>query len=110
MHDLDVSEKYGVYFSDAEAIVCVWQTGEDRLPIVSLLTPLKKYTRRAILSQLSKSFDSLGIFSPFFVRARLLLQRMGIKNMIGTMKCLSLLFGSGRQNSVARLFVGYFSG
>ena len=32
-----------------------------------------------MLSQLGKSFDALGIFSPFFVKARLVLQRLAIE-------------------------------
>ena len=32
-----------------------------------------------MLSQLGKSFDPLGIFSPFFVKARLVLQRLAIE-------------------------------
>ena len=32
-----------------------------------------------MLSQLGKSFDPLGIFSPFFVKARLILQRLAVQ-------------------------------
>ena len=33
----------------------------------------------SMLSQLGKSFDPLGIFSPFFVKARLILQRLAVQ-------------------------------
>ena len=46
---------------------------------MSLLTPLKKYTRRDIMSQLGKSFDLLGSFTPFFVKAILMLQPLVIE-------------------------------
>ena len=79
MRDLDLSIEQGNDLPDAKTLGCVWETGEDRLRIVSSLTPLSKYTRRAMLSQLGKSFDPLGIFSPFFVKARLILQRLAIE-------------------------------
>ena len=41
MHDLDLSEEYRVNFPVAKALGCVWETGEDRLQIVSSLTPLR---------------------------------------------------------------------
>ena len=62
-----------------KALGCVWETGGDRLRIVSSLKPLTKYIRRTMLSQLGKSFDTLGVFSPFFVKARLVLQRLAIE-------------------------------
>ena len=43
------------------------------------MKPLDKYTRRSMLSQLGKAFNPLGIFSPFFVKARLILQRLAIE-------------------------------
>ena len=41
MHDLDLSEECSVNFPVAEALGCVWEAGEDRLQIVSSLTPFK---------------------------------------------------------------------
>jgi len=48
------------------------------LQIVSSLKPLERYTRRTMLSQLGKSFDPLGVFSCFFVKAQLILQKLAI--------------------------------
>jgi len=67
IRELDLSLYNSEDLPDTKALGCVWETGEDRLRIVSSLTPLDKYTRRTMLSQLGKSFDPLGIFSPFFV-------------------------------------------
>ena len=79
MRDLDLSIEHGDDLPNTKALGCVWETGEDRLRIVSSLTPLSNYTRRSMLSQLGKSFDPLGIFSPFFVKARLKLQRLVVQ-------------------------------
>ena len=79
MRDLDLSLENHEDLPDTKALGCVWETEDDRLRIVSSLTPLNKYTRRAMLSQLGKSFDPLGIFSPFFVKARLILQRLAVE-------------------------------
>ena len=79
MRDLDLSIEHGDDLPNTKALGCVWETGEDRLRIVSSLTPLSNYTRRSMLSQLGKSFDPLGIFSPFFVKARLILQRLAVE-------------------------------
>ena len=76
LRELDLSREHGNELPDTKALGCVWETGEDRFKIVSSLTSLQKYTRRTMLSQLGKSFDPLGIFSPFFVKARLILQRL----------------------------------
>ena len=76
LRELDLSREHGNELPDTKALGCVWETGEDRFKIVSSLTSLQKYTRRPMLSQLGKSFDPLGIFSPFFVKARLILQRL----------------------------------
>ena len=79
MRELDLSLDNGNDLPDAKALGRVWDPGEDRLRIVSSLKPLDKHTRRSMLSQLGKAFDPLGIFSPFFVKARLILQRLAIK-------------------------------
>ena len=79
MRELDLSLDNGNDLPDAKALGCVWETGEDRLRMVSSLKPLDKYTRRSMLSQLGKAFDPLEIFSPFFVKARLILQRLAIE-------------------------------
>ena len=79
MRELDLSLDNGNDLPDAKAVGCVWETGEDRLRVVSSLKPLGKYTRRSMLSQLGKAFDPLGIFSPFFVKARLILQSLAIE-------------------------------
>ena len=79
MRELDLSLDNGNDLPDAKALGCVWETGEDRIRMVRSLKPLDKYTRRSMLSQLGKAFDPLGIFSPFFVKARLILQRLAIE-------------------------------
>ena len=79
IRELDLSLDNGNDLPDAKALGCVWETGEDRLRMVSSLKPLDKYTRRSMLSQLGKAFDPLGIFSPFLVKARLILQRLAIE-------------------------------
>ena len=76
MRELDLSIEHDNDLSETKALGCVWETGGDCLRIVSSLKPLTKYTRRTMLSQ---SFDPLGIFSPFFIKARLVLQRLVIE-------------------------------
>ena len=79
MRELDLSIEHDNDLPQTKALGCVWETGGDRLRIVSSLKPLTKYTRRTMLSQLGKSFDPLGIFSSFFVKARLILQHLAIE-------------------------------
>ena len=71
---LDTNES----LSDTKALGYLWETGENCFRIVNSPKPLDKYTRRSMLSQLSKSFEPLRIFSPFFVKARLILQKLAI--------------------------------
>ena len=79
MRELDLSIEHDNDLPETKALGCVWETGGDCLRIVSSLKLLTKYTRRTMLSQLGKSFDPLGIFSPFFVETRLVLQRLAIE-------------------------------
>ena len=79
MRELDLSIEHDNNLPETKGLGCVWETGGDCLRIVSSLKPLTKYIRRTMLSQLEKSFDPLGIFSPFFVKARLVLQRLAIE-------------------------------
>ena len=79
MRELDLSIEHDNDLPETKALGCIWETGGDRLRIVSSLKSLTKYTRRTMLSQLGKSFDPLGIFSPFFVKARLVLQPLAIE-------------------------------
>ena len=93
----------------------VWETGGDRLRIVSSLKPLTKYTRRTMLSQLGKSFDPRGIFSPFFVKARLVLQPLAIEkydwddnvseSIVKEWKAWFQLFGFLLDTSLARYYL-----
>ena len=68
MRELDLSLEHDNDLPETKALGCVWETGGDRLRIVNSLKPLTKYTRRTMLSQLGKSFDPLGIFSPFLLK------------------------------------------
>ena len=43
------------------------------------LKTLTKYTRRSVLSQLGQNFDPLGFGSPFFLKARLILQKLAVE-------------------------------
>ena len=79
MRKLDLSLDNENDLPDAKALGCVCETGDDHLRMVSSLKPLDIYTRRSMLSQLGKAFDPLGIFSPFFVKARLISQRLAIE-------------------------------
>ena len=78
IHELYLSLDTNENLPDTKALGCVWETGEDRFRIVSLLKPLDNFTGRSMLSHMSKSFNSLGIFSQFFVKARLILQKLAI--------------------------------
>ena len=55
MRDFVLSEECGVGLPIAKALSSVWETGEDRLRIMSSLTPLKIFTGWPMLSQLGKS-------------------------------------------------------
>ena len=78
IRELDLSSDTNESLLNTKVLGCVWKTGKDRFRIVSSLKPLDKYTRRSMLSQLGKLFDPLGIFSPFFVKAWLILQKLAI--------------------------------
>ena len=62
----------------AKTLGCVWDPDSDELRIDCSLKPLGKYTRRTMLSQLGQNFDPLGFGSPFFIKARLILQQLAI--------------------------------
>ena len=53
---------------DSKAFGCVWKNEEDCFCVVNSLKPLNKYTRRAMLNQLGKSFERLVIFFRFLLR------------------------------------------
>ena len=62
----------------AKTLGCVWDPDSDELHIDCSLKPLGKYTRRTMLSQLGQNFDPLGFGSPFFIKARLILQQLAL--------------------------------
>ena len=62
----------------AKTLGCVWDPDSDNLRIDCSLKPLGKYTRRTMLSQLGQNFDPMGFGSPFFIKARLILQQLAI--------------------------------
>ena len=62
----------------AKTLGCVWDPDSDELRIDCSLKPLGKYTRRTMLSQLGQNFDPLGFGSPFFIKARLILQQLAL--------------------------------
>ena len=76
MQDLDLSEEYSVDLTATKALGCAWKAGEDHFRIVNPLTPLKICLRWIMSSRLGNSFDRPGVFSPFFVNTRLILQRL----------------------------------
>ena len=61
----------------AKTLGCVWDLDSDELRIDCSLNP-RKYTSRTMLSQLGQNFDPLGFGSPFFIKARLILQQLAI--------------------------------
>ena len=62
----------------AKTLGCIWDPDSDELRIDCSLKPLGKYTRRTMLSQLGQNFDPLGFGSPFFIKARLILQQLAL--------------------------------
>ena len=72
-------ETNSVAMPSAKTLGCVWVTESDELRIQCSLKPLTKYTRRSMLSQLGQNFDPLGFGSPFFLKARLILQQLAIE-------------------------------
>ena len=72
-------ETNSVAMPSAKTLGCVWVTESDELRIQCSLKPLTKYTRRSMLSQLGKKFDLLAFGSPFFLKARLILQQLAIE-------------------------------
>ena len=62
----------------AKTLGCVWDPDSDELHIDCSLKPLGKYTCRTMLSQLGQKFDPLGFGSPFFIKARLILQQLAL--------------------------------
>ena len=72
-------EMHSVATSSAKILDCVWVTESDELRIQCSLKPLTKYTRRSMLSQPGQNFDFLGFGTPFFLKARLILQQLAIE-------------------------------
>ena len=68
-----------VALPSAKTLGCVWDFDSDKLRIDCSLKALGKYTRRTMLSQLGQNFDPLGFGSPFFIKARLILQQLAIE-------------------------------
>lgn len=75
IRDLDLSSEE-LSLPAAKTLGCVWDPDSDELRINCSLKPLEKYTRRTMLSQLGQNFDPLGFGSPFFIKARLILQQL----------------------------------
>ena len=76
-----------VAMPSAKTLGCVWVTESDKLRIQCSLKPLKKYTRRSMFSQLGQNFDPLEFGTPFFLKARLILQQLAIKKLTDTKRC-----------------------
>ena len=117
MRELDLSIEHDNDLPETKALVVYGKQVEIVLRIVSSLKPLTKYTRRTMLSQLEKSFNPRGVFSPFFVKARLVLQRLAIEkydwdddvseSIVKEWKAWFQLFGFLLDTSLARY---YFEG
>ena len=75
IRELDLSGEE-LALPSAKTLSCVWDPDSDELRIDCSLKPLGKYTRRTMLSQLGQNFDPLGFGSPFFIKARLILQQL----------------------------------
>ena len=95
IRELDLSLDTNESLPDTKTLGCVWEAGEDRFRIVSSLKPLNKYTRRSMVSQLGKSFDPLGVFSPFFF-LKLGLKSWLLTKEIGMMRYRNWLLRSGK--------------
>ena len=66
----------------AKTLGCLWVTESDELCIQCSLKSLTKYTCRSMPSQLRQNFDPLGFGTPFFQKARLILQQLAIEKFV----------------------------
>ena len=64
---------------EVKAVGCIWNAEEDTLKINLDISQPSTYTRRALLSQLSKQYDPLGYYAPILLKGRLILQQLALE-------------------------------
>ncbi len=81
-----------------------WNSSLDHFRLTVADLPAQRLlTERALASDIARTFDVLGWFSPAVVKAKFLLQRFGRKGSSGMTQCLQQWNGygcSGERNSV----------
>ena len=54
-----------------------WNAHHDHFRLtVANLPPLESITKCALVSDIARTFDALGLFSPFIIKAKVLMQRL----------------------------------
>ena len=61
-----------------KAVGCIWDAEHDSLRMQLHLDQPDVYTRRTMLSQISRQYDPLGYLAPLVLKGRLILQQMAI--------------------------------
>ena len=64
---------------DFKAVGCIWEAEHDVLKLRFCLQELTNYTRRSMLSYISRQYDILGFSAPLLLKARLILQELATK-------------------------------
>ena len=67
-----------------------WDASNDHFRVnVSEFPPVKCMTKRSLISDVAKTFDALGWFSPTIVKAKILLQMLWLEKVGGMTLCLN---------------------
>ena len=62
-----------------------WNASEDHFRLtIANLPPLEHITKRILVSDIAKTFNVLGWFSPAIIKVKILLQQLWESNLIGT--------------------------
>ncbi len=75
----DCQETHGIQDSDqpTKTLGFEWNTRSDHFHLtIASLPPIDCITKRALVSDIAKTFDALGWFAPTLIQAKILLQRL----------------------------------
>ncbi|KAK9744298.1 Pao retrotransposon peptidase [Popillia japonica] len=61
---------------DINTLGLLWNSKSDILQYSTVSEPVKNFTKRNILSQISKIFDPLGLIAPLTIRVKILMQEI----------------------------------
>ncbi|XP_072390901.1 uncharacterized protein [Diabrotica undecimpunctata] len=80
-HTQEFDEFYFGFSEASKVLGLYWSANKDVFSIKVVLPQVTKFTKRLILSEIAKIFDLLGLISPLFIKAKILLQSLWYLNL-----------------------------